>query len=80
MAKHGTLPEFLYQRHLDVGDKVHLNFSFHKDEDLNKDEACEEANDSDEGQNEFDESSDEDVDINTNSDNNSQDQQDELWT
>ena len=22
MAKHGTLPEFLYQRHLEVGDQV----------------------------------------------------------
>ena len=48
MAKHGTLPEFLYQRHLEVSDKVHLNFGFHEDEDLNEDsEACEEANDSD---------------------------------
>ena len=24
-AKHGTLPEYLYQRHLEVGDKVNLN-------------------------------------------------------
>ena len=47
MAKHGTLPEFLYQRHFEVSDKVHLNFGFHEDEDLNEDEACEEANDSD---------------------------------
>ena len=47
MAKHGTLPEFIYQRHLEVSDKVHLNFGFHEDEDLNEDEACEEANDSD---------------------------------
>ena len=70
MAKHGTLPEFIYQRHLEVGDKMHLNFGFHEDEDLNEDEACEEANDSDEGQNEFGESSDEDVDISTDADNN----------
>ena len=47
MAKHGTLPEFLYQRHLEVSDKVHLNFGFHEDEDLNEDEACEEADNSD---------------------------------
>lgn len=47
MAKHGTLPEFLYQRHLEVSDKVQLTFGFHEDEDLNEDEACEEANDSD---------------------------------
>ena len=47
MAKHGTFPEFLYQCHLEVSDKVHLNFGFHEDEDLNEDEACEEANDSD---------------------------------
>ena len=80
MARQGTLPEFLYQRHLEVGDTVHLNFGFHEDEDLNEDEACEEANDSDEGQNEFDESSDEDVDISTDPDNNSQGQQDELGT
>ena len=26
MAKHGTLPEYLYQCHLEVGDKVNLNF------------------------------------------------------
>jgi len=43
MAKHGSLPEFLYKRHLEVGDKVHLNFGFHEDEDLNEDEACEEV-------------------------------------
>lgn len=79
MAKHGTLPEFIYQCHLKVGDKVHLNYGIHEDEDLNEDEACEEANDSDEGQNEFDESSDEDVDISTDG-NNSQGQQDELGT
>ncbi|KAJ7383443.1 hypothetical protein OS493_028119 [Desmophyllum pertusum] len=67
------------KRHLKVGDKVHLNYGIHEDEDLNEDEACEEANDSDEGQNEFDESSDEDVDISTDG-NNSQGQQDELGT
>ena len=64
MAKHGTSPKFLCQRHLEVGDKVHLNFGFHEDEDLNEDEACEEANDSDEGE-----------DVSTDADNNSQDQQ-----
>ena len=79
MAKHGTLPEFLYQRHLEVGDKVHLNFGFHENEDRNEDEACEEADDSDESQNEFDESSDEDVEFSTDN-NNSQGQQDELGT
>ena len=35
MAKHGTLPEFLYQRHLEVGDKVNLDFEVGEDEDLN---------------------------------------------
>ena len=25
MAKHGTLPEFPYQRHLEVGDKARMN-------------------------------------------------------
>ena len=32
MAKHGTLPEYLYQRHLEVGDKVNLNFGVDEDE------------------------------------------------
>ena len=32
MAKHGTLPEYLYQRHLEVGDKVNLNFGVAEDE------------------------------------------------
>ena len=45
----------------------------------NEDEACEEADDSDESQNEFDESSDEDVEFSTDN-NNSQGQQDELGT
>ena len=40
MAKHGTLPEYLYQRHLEVGDKVNLNFGVDEDEapheDLNE--------------------------------------------
>ena len=39
MAKHGTLPEFLYQRHLEVSDKVHLNFGFHEDEEANDSDA-----------------------------------------
>ena len=32
MAKHGTLPEYLYQRHFKVGDKVNLNFGVDEDE------------------------------------------------
>ena len=32
MAKHGTLPEYLYQRRLEVGDKVNLNFGVDEDE------------------------------------------------
>ena len=80
MAKHGTLPEFLYQRHLEVGDKVNLDFEVGKeDEDLNEHEASEEASVLDEDQQEFDESSDEEVDVNTD-DNHSQSQQDELGT
>ena len=75
MAKHGTLPEFLYQRHLEVGDKVNLDFEVGEDEDLNEHEASEEASVSDEDQQEFDESSDEEVDVNTD-DNHSQSQQD----
>ena len=71
MARDGTLPEFLYQRHLEVGDKVHLNFGYHEGQDLNEDEddeACKEDSDSDEGQNDFDQScqsSDEHVDKRT---------------
>ena len=63
MAKHGTLPEYLYKRHLEVGDKVNLNFKVdddegpHMHEDLNEHEVSEEASDCDEGQQEFDESS-----------------------
>ena len=43
MAKHGTLrPEYLYQCHLEVGDKVNLNFGVDEDEgpheDLNEHE------------------------------------------
>ena len=54
MAKHGTLPEYLYQRHLEVGDKVNLNFGVDEDEgpheDLNEHhEVSEEPSDSDEG-------------------------------
>ena len=60
MAKHGTLPEYLYRRHLEVGDKVNLNFGVDEDEgphkDLNEHEVSEEANDSGEGQQEFHES------------------------
>ena len=60
MAKHGTLPEYLYQRHLEVGDQVNLNFGVNEDEgpheDLNEHEVSEEDNDSDEGQQEFHES------------------------
>ena len=41
IAKHEILPEFLYQCHLEVGDKVHLNFGFHENEDRNEDETCE---------------------------------------
>ena len=43
MAKHGTLPTFLYQRHLEVGDKLHMNFR--QGGDLNKGEE-EEASES----------------------------------
>ena len=53
MAKHGTLPEYLYQCHLEVGDKVNLNFGVGEDEgpheDLNKLEVSEEASVSSEG-------------------------------
>ena len=67
MAKHGTLPEYLYQRHLEVGDKVNLNFGVDEDEgpyeDLNEREVSEEASVSSEGQQEFDESSDEEVEV-----------------
>ena len=44
MAKHGTLPKYLYQRHLEVGDKVNLHFEVGEDEDLNEYEASEKAN------------------------------------
>ena len=79
MAKHGTLPEYRYQRHLEVGDKVNLDFKVGEDEDLSKHEASEEACVSDEDQQEFDESSDEEVDIIAD-DNHSQGQEDELGT
>ena len=39
MAEQGSLPEFLYQRHVEVGDKVNLNFGVNEDEDLNEHEA-----------------------------------------
>ena len=83
MAKHGTLPEYLYQRHLEVGDRVNPNFGVDEDEGLHEaldeHEVSEEANDSDEGQQEFDESSDEEVEVSVD-DNNSQGRQDELGT
>ena len=83
MAKHDTLPEYLYQRHLEVGDKVNLNFGVDEDEgphkDLNEREVSEGASVSSEGQQEFDESSDEEVNVITD-DNHSQGQQDELGT
>ena len=48
-------------------------------EDLNVHEVSEEAGESDEGQPEFDQSSHEEVEVSAD-DNNSQGQQDELWT
>lgn len=79
MAKHRTLPEYLYQRHLEVGDKVNLNFGVDEDEepheDLNEHDVSQEASVSDKGQQEFDGSSDEEVEVSTD-DNNSQGQQD----
>ena len=81
MAKHGTLPEYLYQCRLEFGDKVNLNFRVDEDEgpheDLNEHEVSEEASVSSEGQQEFVESSDEEVEVSAD-DNNSQGQQDEL--
>ena len=75
------MPEYLYQRHLEVGDKVNLNFVVDEDEgpheDLNDREVSEEASVSSEGQQEFDESSDEEVEVSAD-DNNSQGQQDQL--
>ena len=75
MAKHGTLPEYLYQHHLEVGDKVNMNFRVDEDEgphgDLNEREVSEEASVSSKGQQEFDESSDEEVEVSAD-DNNSQ--------
>ena len=38
MAEQGSLPEFLYQRHVEVGDKLNLNFGVNEDEDLNEHE------------------------------------------
>ena len=61
--------------------RVNLNFGEDEDEgpheDLNEHEVSEEASDSDGGQQEFDESSDEEVEVSAD-DNNSQGQQDEL--
>ena len=78
------MPEYLYQRYLEVDNKVNLNFGVDEDEgpheDLNEPhEVSEEASDSDGGQQEFDESNDEEVEVNAD-DNNSQGQQDELGT
>ena len=83
MAKHGTLPEYLYQRHLKVCDNVNLNFGVDEDEgpheDLNEHEVSEEASYSDEGQQEFDEISEKEVEVSAD-DKNSQGQQDKLGT
>ena len=65
MAKHWPLSEFLYQHHLEVGNKVNLNSGANEDEDLNKHEVSKEASVSDEGQKDFYESSDEEVDVST---------------
>ena len=62
MAKHWPLSEFLYQHHLEVGNKVNLNFGANEDEDLNKHEVSKEASVSDKGQRDFYES-DEEVDV-----------------
>ena len=58
---------------------MNLNFEVNEDEDLNEHEVSQEASVSDEGQQYFDESSDEEVDVSTD-DNDSLDQQDELAT
>ena len=79
MAKHGTLPEYLYQRHLEVGDKVNLNLEVGEDEDLNEHETSEEASVSDKDHQEFDESSDKEVDVISDNDH-SQSQHNELGT
>ena len=74
MAEHGTLPEYPYQRHLEVGDMVNLNFGVDEDEGPHED-----LNEQNEGQQEFDESSDEEVEVSSD-DNNSEGQQDEVGT
>ncbi len=86
MAKHGILPEFVYQRHLMVGEKVSLYFQLDEDKDLHDDidpnEDAINGNNPDESHDEFDESSDEEVDINVddNTSQSQQGQQDELGT
>ena len=65
MAKHWPLSEFLYQHHLEVGNKVNLNSGANEDEDLNKHEVSKEASVSDKGQKDFYDSSDEEVDVST---------------
>ena len=79
MAKHRTLPEYLYQCHLKVGDKVNLNLEVGEDEDLNEHETSEEASVSDKDHQEFDESSDKEVDVISDNDH-SQSQHNELGT
>ena len=49
MAKHGTLPEFVYQHQLAVGEKVTLNFGFDEDEYMDEADQSEDASNSDEG-------------------------------
>ena len=56
-----------------------MTLNFGEGESLSKDDLNENANDSDEGQEKFDESSDEEGDV-SNNDDISQDQQDELGT
>ena len=58
------MSEFLYQHHVEVGNKVNLNFRANED-DLNKHEVSKEASVSDKGQKDFYESSDEEVDVST---------------
>ena len=66
MAKHGTLPEFMYQRQLDSVPKVSLNF---EEDDDSRSEGGEEQvmeggrNETADEVDEFDESSDEEVEI-----------------
>jgi len=46
MSKHGTLPDFvLYQRRLDVGERVTLNFRFDENEDATEDHESNQSED-----------------------------------